>query len=210
MSRNGAPTIDNFDTSLLSLMDRARLSALAEIDGDPGVRSLVMGVLGKAPPARTGRKARELPPQWSQIHVLDRLEEAYETLARLPMMTRPKQYGNAMPSVVRDRIPLLIQAEMAASGDLERQDDSDDVRLSVTAAQISRMDQAFGWPVDFLLEYPEMAKAVCLKAIWGVAKANISERCLGRGMNHKFFNRQWQHALTIIAVKLIQKKVPVT
>jgi hypothetical protein len=201
-----------FDLSLLSLSDRSRLSAMAHLDDDPGVRALVLGLLGEAESPRGSRPAvRQVPERWTVIHVLDRLEEAFEVLASLPMATRPKAYGNAMPTVVQQRFSLLDQFEMQETGELaELHQDRNRVRLSVSAAQISRMDQAFSWPVTYLKPYPEVAKAVCLKAWWSVSKADIGRRCAARRMNPKFFNRQWQHGLAVIATQLVLSKIPVS
>lgn len=60
---------------------------------------------------------RRLPARWTAVHVHDRLEEAYATLVRLPMNTRPKAHGNGMPSYVHEFADLVAQGE---TGELER------------------------------------------------------------------------------------------
>ena len=72
-------------------------------------------------------------------------------------------------------------------------------------AQITRMDQALRWPFDYLASYPEVSRSVCLKARWSVVGADIGQRCKALRMNPRFFNRQWQHGLTIIATRLVME-----
>jgi hypothetical protein len=200
------------DVSRLSLMDRARLSALAELDGDPEVRARVLGLLGegRAAPARR-RATRELPPRWTQIHVLDRIEEAYEVLASMPMATRPKAYGNAMPTPFQQKLSIYDQIEMIGSGELEKlHEERNRVRLTPTAAQVTRMDQALGWPFEYLGDQPEQARALSLRCLWSVMKADIRKRCEQRGIDHPEFNAQWQQALALVTGSLQSRKVPVS
>jgi hypothetical protein len=197
----------------LSLKERARLSAMIEVDGDSALRTHLLGVVGTAETGRgaLGPKRSVVPERWSQIHVLDRLEEAYGTLAAMPMVTRPKQFGNGMPTAVQDRLTHKDWIDLFESGELEKmQEEKNRVRRALTAAEITRMDQALRWPFDYLAAYPEVSRSVCLKARWSMAGADIGRRCKALGMNPHFFNRQWQHGLTVIATRLIQKRVPVS
>lgn len=201
------------DLARLSLKERARLAALIETDGDSALRTHLLGAIGPAETARgaLGSKRPVVPERWSQIHVLDRLEEAYGTLAAMPMITRPKQYGNGMPTVLQDRLTNKDWIDLFESGELDKMhEEKNRVRITVTAAQITRMDQALRWPFDYLAPYPEVSRSVCLKARWSMAGVDIGRRCKALGMNPHFFNRQWQHGLTVIATRLILKRVPVS
>lgn len=202
----------NIDISHMSHSDRAKLSALIEKDGDAELREHLLGAMGRSETGRGSLRApREVPDAWSIVHVLDRLEEAYEVMAMMPAATRPKAYGSAWPSFVQDKIPLVILAEMSASGELEtQQEEQNRVRLPPSSAQISRMEQALRWPFEYLRDRPELAKAISLKTMWAAMHVDIRKRCERRGIDHDAFNRQWQEGLNIITVLLIARKVPVS
>jgi len=209
VSRNNDDRDDMVDVTLLSLTDRARLAALAELDGGAAVRSLMLGAIGHSAPARASRgKVRELPSQWTQIHVLDRLEEAFEVMAMMPAATRPKSFGAAWPKYAYDRFDLNAQLETA---ELEKTlADRNKVRLSPTAAQVSRMDQALRWPFEYLSDQPDLARALSLRCFWAAMRADIRKRCAARGIDHGEFNAAWQNALRLVTMALIARKVPVT
>ncbi len=198
---------DPVDLSKLSPIERARLAALVELDGDANLREHLLGAVGRSEPAQR-RREREVPPQWNLIHVLDRIEEAFEVMAMMPAATRPKQFGAAWPAYTYDRGDLNAQLE---TFELEKTlADRNKVRLSPTAAQVTRMEQASRWPFEYLADRPDLARAIGLRCLWSVAKADIRKRCHARGIDHAEFNVQWQAALSLITGKLIARKVPVS
>lgn len=198
------------DMSHMSLSQRARLGLLIEKDGDETLRTHLLGAIGRSEIGQR-RGAREIPDRWTIVHCLDRLEEAYQVLGSLPAATRPKEYGTAWPSVVQEKIPLMIQAELAASGDLElREADKNRVRLPPTTAQITRMEEALRWPFEYLSDKPELAKAIQLRTMWSAMGVDIRKRCQRKGIDHDDFNARWQAALAVITGALIARKVPVT
>jgi hypothetical protein len=196
----------------MSQADLAKLSVLIEKDGDDDLREHLLGVIGRSETARGSLGSpREVPSSWTQIHVLDRLEEAFEIMAMMPAATRPKAYGSAWPSVMQEKIPLVILAEMSASGELEtQQEEQNRTRPQPSSAQISRMEQALRWPFEYLSDDSRMAKAIQLRAMWAAMGADIRKRCERRGMNHDWFNADWQKALAVITARLIARKVPVS
>ena len=198
--------------SQMSLLDRARLAALIELDGDAALRAHILGAMGQVEAGRGSRgSAREVPSTWTQIHVLDRLEEAFAVMAMMPAATRPKAYGSAWPSVVQERLPLVVLAEMSASGELEtQQEEQNRIRLPPSSAQVSRMDQALRWPFEYLSDRPELARAISLRAMWSAMRVDIRRRCERRALDHKIFNMQWQAALSILTGRLIARRVPVS
>jgi hypothetical protein len=52
-----------------------------------------------------------VPERWSVIAVMERMEEAFRTLARLPIAVRPRGYVTSMPFYVYDRGDLNAQME---------------------------------------------------------------------------------------------------
>lgn len=209
MTRHVATSIDATRLPDLSLTEHARLSALIDLDGTDELRQHLMGAIGRTTQAPRG--TRELPSTWTLIHTLDRLEEAFAVLASMPARRGPKQYGNAMPTPVQERMSFKDLIDMSATGELEQMEaDRNRVRLAATSAQVSRMDQALSWPVQFLSDRPELAKAVSLRALWAAMRTDIRKRCERRGMDHDLFNRQWQDGVKIIAATLIARRVPVS
>lgn len=201
---------DDIDLKSLSLLDRARLAALIELeqDADSDLRTHLLGAVGRAETGRRTREgSREVPTVWTQVHVLDRLEEAFAVLATLPAKTRPKQFGNAMPTPVRERPSLKDLLEMDEAGQLEERNR---VRLAPTTAQITRMEEALRWPFEHLADEPELARALSLRALWAAMRVDIRKRCQQRRLSHDAFNWEWQQGLKIITGRLIARRVPVS
>lgn len=208
--------ISDMDKTLskLSPMQKAELAHLAEQEGDADLRRYVLGALGwgdTQPVAAPRDRARELPPQWTQIHVLDRLEEAYAVLSSLPARTRPKQFGNGMPTPVREKMTNKDWIDLLESGEIEKvEEEANRVRLAPTTAQITRMDQALRWPFEHLAEQPDLARALNLRSMWAATKVDIRKRCERRRIDHDRFQVEWQAGLRIITGRLIVRKVPVS
>jgi hypothetical protein len=76
-----------------SLSERAAKAARAELRGE---RADILGAVSASPLPLSLRR-RRVPECWSFIHVMERLEEAFRTLGRLPTPTRPRGYINSMP-----------------------------------------------------------------------------------------------------------------
>ncbi|QOZ25306.1 DUF6362 family protein [Bradyrhizobium sp. CCBAU 51753] len=203
---------DEVDLTQLSLADRAELMARIDREGDADLRSYVLGALGwgTAPPARATRESvRELPPQWTQVHVLDRLEEAFAVLVSLPARTRPKQFGNGMPTPVQERPSLKDLLDMAEAGE-SFEDYRNRVRIAPTTAQITRMDQALRWPFEHLVDNPDRARALSLRAMWAAMKIDIRKCCERRAIKHELFQQNWQIGLRTVTERLIITRVAVS
>ena len=99
--------VDESDDAELPLGARAAIAARAELRGE---RTGILGAIGEAalPPLA---RARRIPAQWSFIYVMERMEQAFRTLGRLPMATRPRGYINSMPLYLYDRGDLNSQLE---------------------------------------------------------------------------------------------------
>jgi hypothetical protein len=115
-----------------ALGERAAAAARAELRGE---RTGILGASGRTALAPLGLRRRTLPACWSVLAVMERLEEAFRTLARLPIAVRPRGYVNSMPFYLYDRGDLNAQMEtqelerMARSrnrvGELRRRADED-------------------------------------------------------------------------------------
>lgn len=199
------------DLSRMSPQERARLSAMIEADGDTALRTHLLGAIGRSEATRSARGGvRELPTRWTQIHVLDRLEDAFRTLASQPGGGKARS-SSVWPVMEQTRLTFKDLIDMQETGELEqRQADQNRVRLAPTSLQVSQMEQALAWPFEYLSDQPALARAIQLRALWASAGADIRKRCERRGMDHNEFNQSWQSALAIITGALIGHKVPVS
>lgn len=177
--------------NVVTFEDRIAAGVAAELSGD---RANMVGVVGLAP---APRRSRAVPPErWNLVHVMDRLEEAWLTLGRLPVVTRPRGYANAMPAYVYSRFDLNAQLETL---ELERTlKIKNRVRLPATSAEVSRMDEAFGWPIRYLSETEQhhLARAVNLCTRWAaynVPRDGIENECERLAVNvtvHQLYRRK--------------------
>jgi hypothetical protein len=196
--------------SSMSLLERARLGVLIEADGDKALRAHLVGAMGEKSKSAL-RRPRELPERWNVVHVMDRITEAYEVLARLPVTVRPKGYGSAMPEVVRPQMSNMEWIEKYRSGDLAEEEEAKNrVQRRPSSAQITRMEQAFQWTPRYLADKPEVSKAVGLGAQWEAIRADLARRCKARGISPRTFFRRRTHGITIITMGLIRDKVLVS
>lgn len=195
------------DMSHMSLDQRARLGLLIEKDGDSDLRQHLLGAVGRSE-AAPRRAARTVPERWTIIWVMERLTEAMAVLAMSPDTTRPKGFGSAMPVYSYDRADLNSQQE---SGELELAMRAKlRFRPKATPAELSRMHQAFQWSVDYLDGMPEVSKAIWDGALWEHIGADVPSRCRRAGMTPRTFVRRRVHGITIITMRLIARKVPVS
>lgn len=103
---------------------------------------------------------RRIPERWTPEHVSHRLVEAFRVLRRLPMTTRPKQYGAMWPEYLHDKGDAFGQA---LSGTLQ---DRNRAILGTSEDEVSRMHEALAWPMEFLGHDPDIARAVNEWALW--------------------------------------------
>ena len=188
-----------------SLDDRAAKAARAELCGE---RAGILGALDQKPLPLLIR-ARRLPERWSFIHVMERLEEAFRTLARLPMPTRPRGYINSMPFYLYDRADLNSQLE---THELERMAQRrNGVRIPPSPGEIARMEEALRWPTEYLsgAEYDRVARAVNLAALWAAIDADVDRGLRRIKLTRRTFNARKLQGLRIITQELIRRRVPV-
>jgi hypothetical protein len=188
-----------------SLNERAAAAARAELRGE---RSGILGAVGLIAPPRLARM-RRVPGRWSLLHVMERMEEAFRTLARLPLPTRPRGYINSMPIYLYDRGDLNSQLE---THELERMAKiRNRVRIRPSPAEIARMEEALHWPAAFLsgAEFGHLARAVNLGAMWAAFDADIDKALKRIKLTRRAFNARRLHGLRLIAQELVRRRVSV-
>jgi hypothetical protein len=188
-----------------TLSERAAAAAQAELRGD---RSGILGAKGAVPLPSLNR-ARRAPERWSLIHVMERLEEAFRTLSRLPMPTRPRGYINSMPVYLYDRGDLNSQLE---TNELERMAElRNRVRMPPSPAEIARMEDALHWPTAYLSgpEFHHVARAVNLGSLWAAFDVDIDARLKRIKLTRRVFNARKLQGLRIITQELIRRRIPV-
>ena len=151
------------------LTERAAIAAKAELRGE---RTGILGATGRMPPSPLTR-ARRVPERWSLLYVMECMEDAFRTLARLPMATRPRGYVNSMPLYPYDRGDLNSQLE---TYELERMAQlRNRVRIPPSPAEIARMEEALRWPAAFLsgAEFHHVARAVNLGSLWAAFETDV-------------------------------------
>ena len=193
------------DDSELTLEQRAVVAARAELRGE---RTGILGATGRLPlPPRC--RDRQLPDCWSFIHVMGRMEDAFRTLRRLPLPTRPRGYINSMPLYLYDRADLNSQLETCELERLAKLRNR--VRIPPTPADIARMEEALHWPIRFLsgLEYQHVARAVNLAALWAAVDADVDRGLRRIKLTRRTFNARKLQGLRIIAGELARRHVPI-
>lgn len=188
-----------------SLGERAAIAARAELRGE---RTGILGAIGGASPLPLVR-TRRVPDSWSFLHVMERMEEAFRVLGRLPMATRPRGYVNSMPIYTYDRGDLNSQLE---TSELERMAKlRNRVRIPPTPAEIGRMEEALHWPAEFLSgpEYDRLARAVNLGCLWAAVDADVDRGLRRIKVTRRTFNARKLQGLRIIARELVRRRVPI-
>jgi hypothetical protein len=188
-----------------SLTERAAAAAGAELRGE---RDKILGAIGAAALAPL-RRTRTVPERWSFLHVMDRMEEGFRILSRLPMPTRPRGYINSMPIYLYDRGDLNSQAE---TYELERLAKlRNRVRLPPSPAEIARMEEALRWPSLYLAasEFHHVARAVNLGSLWAAFDIDVDRALKRFKITRRTFNARRLQGLRIIEAELIRRRVPV-
>lgn len=199
------PTAEDGDDAGRLLAVRAARAARAELRGE---RTGILGATGKASLSPLAR-ARRVPERWSFIAVMERMEEAFRTLSRLPMPTRPRGYINSMPIYLYDRGDLNSQLETYELERLARLRNR--VRIPPSPAEIARMEEALHWPAAFLsgTEFHHLARAVNLGSLWAALDADVDKGLRRIKLTRRAFNGRKLQGLRIIARELIRRRVPI-
>ena len=134
--------------------------------------------------------------KWTPELVEARLEEAYRTLFRSSVANvRPREFGNAMPHVIRQMSDLVNQAgnKSLRNAILHR------FKGVPTTEEMRRADDALAWALIYLRdEHPDLAGFVSLFSMWKAYGAKISRKCEGIGVSRQAFYRDKKEAIQII------------
>jgi len=200
-NRGAADTTD----ATAPLAERAAAAADAELRGE---RINILGAVGRSTLSPL-RRRRRVPDRWSFFYVLERMEEGFRTLSRLPLPTRPRGYINSMPVYLYDRADLNSQLETHELERMARMRNR--VRIPPSPAEIARAEEALHWPTAFLsgAEFHHLARAVNLGALWAAFDADIDARVKRLKITRRAFNARKLHGLRIIARELARRRVPV-
>jgi hypothetical protein len=186
-----------------TLVERAEAAVRAELRGD---RLGILGVLGETAPAPLSRN-RTVPDRWSFLHVMERMEEGFRVLSRLPMPTRPRGYINSMPVYLYDRGDLNAQIE---THELERMARMRNyVRIRPSPAEIDRMEEALHWPSAYLAgqEFSHLARAANLAALWAAFDVDVDKAVKRIKVTRRTFNARMLQGYRIIAQELVRARV---
>ncbi len=186
-----------------ALAEQAEDAVRAELRAD---RLGMLGVLGAAGPAPLSRR-RTVPDRWSFLHVMERMEEGFRVLSRLPMPTRPRGYVNSMPIYLYDRGDLNAQLE---THELERMARMrNHVRIRPSPAEIDRMEEALHWPCAYLSgrEFHHLARAVNLGALWAAFDVDLDKAVKRIKVTRRTFVARQLQGYRIIAQELARHRV---
>jgi hypothetical protein len=185
------------------LAARAEQAVRAELRGD---RLGILGALGETGPAPLLRN-RTVPDRWSFLHVMERMEEGFRVLSRLPMPTRPRGHTNSMPTYLYDRGDLNAQLETQELDRMARIRNY--VRIRPSPAEIARMEEALHWPSAYLggREFQHLARAVNLGALWTAFDVDIDKAVKRIKVTRRTFNARMLQGYRVIAQELVRHRV---
>jgi len=150
-----------------------------------------------------------VPERWSLLYVMERLEQAFRVLGRLPIATRPRGYISSMPYYLYDRGDLNAQMETYELERLLRLRNR--VRIPPSPAEIGRMEEALHWPTAFLsgAEFHHVARAVNLGSLWTAFDADIDAGLKRIKIMRRTFNARKLQGLRIITRELVRRRAPI-
>jgi hypothetical protein len=119
---------------------------------------------------------------------MERMEEGFRILSRLPLPTRPKGYVNSRPIYLYDQADLNSQLETYELERLARMRNR--VRILPSPAEIARMEEALHWPAAFLsgVEFHHLARAVNLGALWAAFDVDLDRAIKRIKLTRRTFN----------------------
>jgi hypothetical protein len=139
---------------------------------------------------------------WDPEMVGAALVAAFLTLDRLPPVGGPRGPGGHWPSIVTEWSDQLAQAELAETERRERQQTANQVRITPSALEITRMEMAFGWLRELSVVDSGMARITALWAHRVAQRRSIKRLCIERKWARHTFFRKRAKALGALAILL--------
>jgi hypothetical protein len=147
----------------------------------------------------------QAPPTWNGPHVGQRLTEAMQTLALLPMGGSGGY--SAWPPYAYEWEDLLAQHEQ---GELERtQQLQNRIRLLPSSRDVERMEKAIGWPCHFLIHVSHLLLAVNSVALAHALGRDVGWVASQRGGYADTWRSRHDEGCRIIARGLRANRAPV-
>jgi hypothetical protein len=140
--------------------------------------------------------------KWTPELVEARMEEAYRTLFRSSISgVRPREFGNAMPEIVREVSDLVHQAGNKSL----RNAIAHRFKGVPSTEEVRRAEDALGWAMDYLNDHdPDLAGFLNLGAMWRAWGAKITKKCADIGVQRQTFYRDRKEAVQLIVEGLIK------
>lgn len=134
---------------------------------------------------------------WTEKLVEARLTEAFQTLFRASSgSVYPREFGNAMPQVIRQMSDLVHQAGNKSLRNAIAHRFKNGLPSS---DEMRRAEEALSWTLSYLrTEHPDLAGFVNLGAMWKAWGAKIARKCRDHGITRQEFYRDRKEAIQLI------------
>ncbi len=143
----------------MTYSDRERVTS-GTLDLEPFIPvisgSLIVGVTQRRVVAPCNPDHR--PLKWTAERVGERLVEAFRVVARIPNSTRPGGFKNSMPAYTHDAGDLNMQVGSGAI--IDTYNEHNRVRIQPSTQEITLMEQAISWPMEYFKNDKMLALAV--------------------------------------------------
>lgn len=133
--------------------------------------------------------------KWTEELVEARIDEAFKTLFRASGgPVGPREFGNAMPTPVRQMSDLVAQA-----GNKSLRRAMERMRRSLgppSHEEVRRMDEALMWSVAYLRDdHPDLATFLNMGGMWKAWGAKVTRKCKELGVHRQAFYRDRRAAV---------------
>jgi hypothetical protein len=149
-----------------------------------------------------------IPDVWYGFHVGLRLVEALRTLQQMPMNGHPQAFGNSWPAYA------IEFSERSGYEDDEawKKDQAAErnrIRPRPSSIEISRMELAIGWPIQYLRDLPQLLSAVQSAAFVRVRHQPLERAAKYLKLPGRVVRRWNREGLDLIAAGLRRDAVPI-
>lgn len=159
-------------------------------------------------PLEDGPMVEVLPARWTASHVGVRIAGAFNTLARLPSASFRTAFG-FWPAYEYSWQDMLAQLEQAAEEQAREHRIANRVRVAPDLAEVSRMERASYWPMQYLVGMPMLARAVNAVCFTHALGRDVAWLAFKRGGDPDLWQRKNWAGCALIARGLVRDKVGV-